>query len=31
MGVLRSLADDRVLDNRIAEVVDYRSDGKHST
>jgi hypothetical protein len=25
------LADDRVLDDRIAEVVDHRSDGEHAT
>src|SRR6185295_7767469 len=31
LGVLRSFADDGVLDDRIAEVVDHRSDGEHAT
>src|SRR6476660_8582114 len=29
--VLRSLADDRVLDDRIAEMVDHGSDREHAT
>jgi hypothetical protein len=31
LGVLRCLADDWVLDDRIAEVIDHRSDGEHAT
>jgi len=31
LRVLRCLADDGVLDDRIAEVVDHRSNGEHAT
>ena len=31
LGVLRSLADNGVLDEGIAEVVDHRGDGEHAT
>src|SRR4030095_252355 len=31
LGVLRCLADDGVLDDRVAEMVDHRSDGEHAT
>ena len=31
IGVLRCLADDGILDDRIAEVIDHRCDGEHAT